>query len=851
MALPRPTRRDSGASLSSATALPHGQPRLTHVARGARSLCLGLVLAAAGTAAIAQQSAATAGAVRASYDIPAGALGPALSRFAASAGITLSFEPSLTEGRQTAGLRGSHALSDGFAQLLAGSGLEAVARAGGGYTLRRSAAASAGARADGMSSATTLEEVRVTAEADRSNTSEGTGSYAARASSTATGLNLSLRETPQSISVVTRQRMDDEAIESVADVLQRSTGVAVSTLDSERLNAYSRGFSLSNYQVDGQPTWYSVVYGTGLTLSDMVIYDRVEVVRGAAGLLAGAGDPSGTVNLVRKRPTAEFAGYVSGSLGSWDNRRGELDVSGPLNAAGTLRGRFVTAWQDTDSYRDRYSNEKQIAYGVIEADIAPDTLLTVGLDYQKNKPRGVSFSGLPIFWFDGSEVDYRRSASSGGAGSTWNQDTRTLFASVDHGFGQGWKGRLAYSNYLTQRDGTRISASWGPVQSDGSVQLYGGYGVGRSEQNSIDARISGPFELLGRQHQLLVGLNASKATDRITSYSDAGYNLTEGQRITGSILDWDGSYPAVAATTVHSGVAQETKQTGIYASGRFSLTDALSLVVGNRISSIDYDYLWSSYAAQTSEAQAYRRHNVSTPYAGIVYDLNPNWSVYASYTSIFKQLQYKDRNNQPLDATTGVNFELGTKATWFDGKLNASLAVFRIEQDSLPVRDSGYTASLPDGSRAYVSVDGATTRGAEVEISGEIAPRWQGYASYSHSRTEDRNGLSLATEAPENLFKLGTSYRFAGALSGLTVGGNLYWQSDIYYTSSWPVVGTARQGAYALVGLMARYQVNRQTSISLNVDNLFDKTYNGIDPTFNTKLYGAPRNVLVTAKYTF
>jgi outer membrane receptor for ferric coprogen and ferric-rhodotorulic acid len=848
MALPRPTRRDTGTSLSSAAALSSGLPRLTPMARGARSLCLGLVLAA-GTTAMAQQAASPVGAVRANYDIPAGPLGPALSRFAASAGITLSFEPALTEGRQTAGLHGSHALSEGFAQLLAGSGLEAVARVGGGYTLRRSATAAA--RADGTAGATTLDEVRVTADAERSNTSEGTGSYAARASTTATGLNLSLRETPQSISVVTRQRMDDEAIESVSDVLQRSTGVAVNALDSERLNAYSRGFSLSNYQIDGQPTWYSVVYGTGITLSDMVIYDRVEVVRGAAGLLAGAGDPSGTVNLVRKRPTADFAGYVSGSLGSWDNRRGEVDVSGPLNAAGTLRGRFVSAWQDTNSYRDRYSNEKQIAYGVVEADIAPDTLLTVGLDYQKNKPKGVSFSGLPLFRYDGSEVAYARSASSGGAGSTWNQDARTLFASVDHGFGQGWKGRLAYSNYLTQRDGTRISASWGPVQQDGSVQLYGGYGEGRSEQNSIDARLSGPFELFGRQHQLLVGLNASKATDRITSYSNANYGLTEGQRITGSILDWDGSYPAVVPTTVHSGVAQETKQTGIYASGRFSLTDSLSLVLGNRISSIDYDYLWTSYAARTSQAQNYRRHGESTPYAGIVYDLNPNWSVYASYTSIFKQQQYKDRNNRLLDATSGVNYELGTKATFLEGKLNASFAVFRIEQDRLPVRDNGYSASLPDGSRAYVSVDGATTRGAEVELSGEIAPRWQAYASYSHSRTEDRTGLSLTTEAPENLVKLGTSYRFSGALSGLTVGGNLYWQSDTYFTSAWPVVGTARQDAYTLVGLMARYQINRQTSVSVNVDNLFDKKYHGIDPTFNTKLYGAPRSVLVTAKYTF
>jgi len=163
-------------------------------------------------------------------------------------------------------------------------------------------------------------------------------------------------------------------------VLEQTPGISVQNLGSERFNVYSRGYSVDNYQYDGIPTSLDVVSQiSSQSLADMAIYDRVEVLRGPVGLMTGAGDPSATVNLVRKKPTAQFQGYASVGIGSWNMQRTEVDLSGPLNQAGTLRGRVVGAFQKNDSYVDYYHQEKQVFYGVLEADLTDSTLLTAGL----------------------------------------------------------------------------------------------------------------------------------------------------------------------------------------------------------------------------------------------------------------------------------------------------------------------------------------------------------------------------------------------------------------------------------------------------------------------------------------
>lgn len=151
------------------------------------------------------------------------------------------------------------------------------------------------------STALELAAISVTAEDPGTNT-EHTGAYTTGAMSTATRLNLSIKETPQSVSVVTRQQMDDFNLNTLTEALRQTTGVVVQHYDSDRPAYSARGYGITNFQVDGMLN----TFGYMKSDADTIIYDRIEVVRGATGLTTGAGDPSATINMVRKRPTDQW-----------------------------------------------------------------------------------------------------------------------------------------------------------------------------------------------------------------------------------------------------------------------------------------------------------------------------------------------------------------------------------------------------------------------------------------------------------------------------------------------------------------------------------------------------------------
>ena len=176
------------------------------------------------------------------YQIAAGPLASTLNQFAATAGVALSFDPALAAGHASPGLQGAHTPASGFAALLAGSGLEVLAQGDRSYSVRRIAAAPTGI-------AQTLDPISVSAQA-QADVTEGTGAYGMRTMSTATRLGLSARETPQSVSVITRQQMDDQALITVPDILEKAVGVTVGRNDSERATFYARGYTIENFQFD-------------------------------------------------------------------------------------------------------------------------------------------------------------------------------------------------------------------------------------------------------------------------------------------------------------------------------------------------------------------------------------------------------------------------------------------------------------------------------------------------------------------------------------------------------------------------------------------------------------------------
>jgi len=808
-----------------------------------RATCIATgLLAAMAAAPIALAQAPGAEAAR-SFQVPAGPLATALAGFAADAGVSVSAPPELVRGVVSPGLAGSFAVPEALTRLLAGTGLEAVPGAARTWVLRRKAAAPVAEAAGG-----TLSEVKVTATMPTDLASEGTGAYTVRSTRSATRFALSPRETPQSVSVITRQQMDDQGLISVPDILDKTPGVTVGRNDSERATFYARGFAIENLQFDGVPSTLDTSNQYTTAIGDSAIYDRIEIVKGATGLLTGAGYPSATINLVRKKPTSDFAGSVSLGAGSWDRYRGTADFSGPLNASGSVRGRIVAAAQDANSYVDRYSRDTRNLYAIVEADLTPDTLLTVGIDHMRTRADGATFGHIPLFYSDGSRTDFSRSFNPAARWSYWNNDSTNTFANLQHAFGGGWKLDLAASHLEQSKDVFYGSAYNGSVNraTGTGIRMLSGALPSESTTDALNLALTGPFQLFGRTHELMLGAGYSRQQQDSELHTSAFTAIP-------NYFAWDGSI-VQPASPKRSDRRIDTVEKGLSAAVRLRPTEALSVIVGARTSWYALRDRSTDLAGVTSISDDLDIRHKVVPYVGAVYDIDPTWSVYASHTDIFKpQTYYKDANDRPIAPLTGKSSEVGVKGEFLDRRVNASLALFHIKQDN----SAQYVDVNPlTGDEIYTAVDGITSKGMELELAGQITPAWNlaaGYTLRTSKKPQQPDVILSAvnTNQPKHLLKINTSYRLSGAWRRLVVGGSLSWQSETYYQTSDANAWRATQPAYALVGLMARYEFDRHLSLALNINNVFDKTYMPGLGSYGTGVYGDPRNALLTVNYKF
>lgn len=767
------------------------------------------------------------------YHIGQGDLGQALTRFATQAGIVLSFDPTATQGRKTPGLEGVYGVDDGLQVLLSGSGLRVMRESDDRYFIVPAAEETGAIEL----SATHVNSVGLGA------TTEGTGSYTTGVTSTATKMNLSIRETPQSISVITRQRMDDQHLASITDVLKETPGITMSQDGGERFNIYSRGSAINSYQFDGVNTsQQNETRNMPSTLLDTALYDHIEVVRGATGLMTGAGEPGGVINLIRKKPTREFKAYVKGSVGSWDNYRSEADVSGPLTETGNVRGRMVVAKQDNQTFMDWYDQKREIVYGVAEADLTDTTLVRLGVDYQKYRSTGAP--GVPLIYSNGQQTHFSRPTSSGARWMYDDFETLNYTATLEQQLADDWKLRVV-SNYMdVDRD-----ADLGWFRSTtGNSFLNQQTGVASAEramisanqvQKGVDVNLQGSYELFGRSHDLVVGYNYSGYKNHHDSLS--GGNTDFNFYTWDNYLARDGYRPSVLLDI-------KTRQSGYFVANRFNLSDELHWLLGARVSNYSYDYNFTSRITGLNTPRKMRETGEVTPYTGLVYDLTPEQSIYASYTDIFQPQSSQDKNGQVLAPVIGKNYEMGWKGEFYEGRLNASAALFVVERDNFAELDPGQIT--PSRTSAYRAVDGAKTKGFDLEISGEVAPGWNVQAGYSHARTEDADGKRLNTQLPMDTLRLWTTYRLTGHWDKLTLGGGVNWDSSKSLTFADLDNAKAKDEDYAVASLMARYQVTDHFAATLNVNNLFDeKYYAGMAGSYGH--YGAPRNAMLDLRYDF
>jgi len=767
------------------------------------------------------------------FNIPAQALDTALQAFGKQTGLQMLYSPDSIEGLRSNGVRGQLSFDAAVEQLLRGTRL-AYEISGSTVTLRQAPQ--------------TLRKIRVEDDAEQS---EGTGSYTTQSMSAAIGLSLSPRETPQSVSVLTREQMDDFNLRTLQDVAKATPGLytKMTGVSIEESSFYARGFNIGYLSVDGSPLSISN-YNSYNVSADLVMYDRVEVVRGATGLLQGAGDPSASINLVRKRPTAQPLLNLSADIGSWNYKQISIDAGHALNQAGTVRARVVGAWRDSDSFVDVTGTENRTIYGILETDLGSATVLSAGGSVQRNRTDG-AFTGLPTYP-DGRHIGLSRSTYLGTPDSFRDTDTDTVFVELEHKFANDWTFK-AVATHIDAQLNSRFTNNSRIANSETTVrQSENGWNY-KTKQNVVDLRVQGPVQWFGREHELLIG--ASYRDDEINAQQRWGGG---GGRVV-DIYAWDpNAYRLTGALPASPlGNAWDTQEEGLYAAGKFHVAEPLRVIVGGRLDWYTQD-ITGWYTGTPSWTRSLEEKAEFVPYAGAVYDVGRNHSVYASVTEVFTPQSVFDVNGNTLDPITGTNYEAGFKGEYFDGALNTSAAIFRIKQRNRSIRDS---ANCPSGGavecyRAAGEVEG---NGFELQISGAVLPGWQVSAGYTHVRTKytkDANpsiiGKRISTDEPENLFKFYTSYQLPGRFNQWNIHGAVQAQSK-FYNAEEPDYYTS-QGGYAVVDAGVGYDANERLHLQLNVANVLDKTYYttlGYSWTASYEQYGAPRSFMLTAKYSF
>ncbi|HGM4110237.1 Fe(3+)-pyochelin receptor FptA [Pseudomonas aeruginosa] len=644
------------------------------------------------------------------------------------------------------------------------------------------------------------------------------------------------RELPQSASVIDHERLEQQNLFSLDEAMQQATGVTVQPFQLLTTAYYVRGFKVDSFELDGVPT---LLGNTASSPQDMAIYERVEILRGSNGLLHGTGNPAATVNLVRKRPQREFAASTTLSAGRWDRYRAEVDVGGPLSASGNVRGRAVAAYEDRDYFYDVADQGTRLLYGVTEFDLSPDTLLTVGAQYQ-HIDSITNMAGVPMAK-DGSNLGLSRDTYLNVDWDRFKWDTYRAFGSLEQQLGGGWKGKVS-AEYQEADSRLRYAGSFGAIdpQTGDGGQLTGAAYKFKSIQRSLDANLNGPVRLFGLTHELLGGVTYAQGETRQDTARFLNLPNTPV-----NVYRWDphgvprpqiGQYTSPGTTT--------TTQKGLYALGRIKLAEPLTLVVGGR----------ESWWDQDTPATRFKPGRQFTPYGGLIWDFARDWSWYVSYAEVYQpQADRQTWNSEPLSPVEGKTYETGIKGELADGRLNLSLAAFRIDLENNPQEDPDHPG--PPNNPFYISGGKVRSQGFELEGTGYLTPYWSLSAGYTYTSTEylkdsqNDSGTRYSTFTPRHLLRLWSNYDLPWQDRRWSVGGGLQAQSD--YSVDYRGV-SMRQGGYALVNMRLGYKIDEHWTAAVNVNNLFDRTYyqSLFNPNWNNR-YGEPRSFNVSLRGAF
>lgn len=644
----------------------------------------------------------------------------------------------------------------------------------------------------------------------------------------ATGLDLTLKETPQSISVVSREFMDDFATSNLNDALKLATGIQVEAWETNRTNYMSRGFEIKNTQIDGvgMPNSWGIVTGE----MDTFAYEQLEVIRGANGLLTGVGNSSGTINYVRKRPTNNREGSLGVSAGSFDFKRAQVDYSTPFTESGEWAGRVVAAKEDKESYLRGYENDRVFLYGVIDGQLTENSTLAAGYTHQKNESVGNMWGALVLEYSDGTQAEFPRESSTAQDWTMWDTTNDTAFVEYVYNLSTDWNTKLSY-NYRETENIDKLFYVIGTIDKDTGLGLIGwpGNWPDENKEDLVDLSLTGSFDGWGQEHQLVLGYSYGDS-----EYFSSQHPHSSTEPAAGPLppFPYDGDAipePVWGEKVLRSSTFQNLER--VYGSLKLGFTDSLTSIIGFNFAEYSRDGM--SYGVPISD----QTERELSPYLGVTYDITDNLLAYASYSNIYQPQDQKDAEDQYLIASQGVNYEVGVR--WeITERLMVTLAHFKADQ-----KDLGTYAGLTDDGQYYYEGVDVYSEGTELELIGQLSEYDQLVLGITSLELEGENGQTIYKWVPRETINLSYSSQLP-FYTALRVGLGAKYQSDIAKDNT-----ILTQASYTTVNIFASWNITDALDIQLNANNITDEKY--LTSLYNVGYYSAPANFTLGVNYKF
>ena len=753
------------------------------------------------------------------FSIAANSMEDALNRFAKQAGIKISFSNIEVKGLMTHGLNGNFTIQDGLKHLLAGSNLEMIRQADG-FTVKRTSTPTPGL--DSVVPLTVLPVVKVMSSA--------MGGYATAYSTTATKTNTLLRDIPQSITVVTRELIRDQSMQSMADVARYVPGVGVSQGEGNRDALVFRGNrSTGDFFTDGVRD--DVQY-----FRDLYNIERVEVLKGANGMIFGRGGSGGVINRVTKQAGWDPIREFSFEGGSFDKKRATVDVGHAINDVAAVR--FNSMYENSGSYRNGVNLERFGISPTVTLKPSHQTNIILGMEHFQD--HRTSDRGIPSL--NGAPVNTSPSTFFGDPRRSKADVTVTSFNSlIEHKFNSGltFRNRTNYAMY--DKFYQNVFANSAVIAGSLNLAAYNDTSTRDNFFNQTDFSYNlntGPIN-----HTIAVGVEVGRqVTDnsRLNGYFNNNTSALALSVPLSSPITSDPITFGIRAVDNHS----VTRITSVYVQDQIVLLPQLHAIVGVR-----YDQFQVDFLKRTDNTQLKTDDGLLSPRLGLIYKPIEAISIYTSYSKAFapraaEQLTGLTVTTAALAPEKFTNLEAGIKWDILPA-LAFTTAVYQIDRTNVISVD-------PTDSRVTFLTKGQVVQGVEAGLSGQITSAWRVMGGYAYqvgellstsNTTTAKNGATLA-ELPRHTFSMWNRYDFT-PVWGMGIG--VIHRSDMFAALD----NTVRAQGFTRVDAAIFARIDRRLRFQVNIENLLDTKYIAAVHNNNNMTPGSPIAVRASVVYNF